>query len=193
MSHEPTTITEPIIGVLLAAGASRRFGPDDKLLAEWGGQPLVRWPAQALLNSSCERVFAITSSAAVEAVLPAGISPHRIARDLPMAASFRAAIEIARCHRAARLLICLGDMPGVSVALLECILARRQDSACLAEADQVRCPPVLLVRDSFDRAFEQATGDAGARTFIRSLPDNALVAVSSLEAVDVDTPGNLVQ
>ena len=38
------------LGVLLAAGASRRFGAEDKLLAPWQGQPLVMAASRALLR-----------------------------------------------------------------------------------------------------------------------------------------------
>jgi CTP:molybdopterin cytidylyltransferase MocA len=39
-----------IAGVLLASGASRRFGAD-KLVAPLGGRPVVRWSAEALAHA----------------------------------------------------------------------------------------------------------------------------------------------
>jgi molybdenum cofactor cytidylyltransferase len=42
--------------VLLAAGASQRFGVDNKLLANIGGKPLVRLLAEEILHSGAEAV-----------------------------------------------------------------------------------------------------------------------------------------
>src|SRR5271165_4945182 len=106
------------LGVLLAAGASRRFGPEDKLLAPYRGGALVRSAATSLLGAGCDAVLAIVSSVDVAAALPTGIEICSIAPGQPMAVSFHTAIDQAVARRASRLLICLGDMPNVKPALL---------------------------------------------------------------------------
>jgi molybdenum cofactor cytidylyltransferase len=40
----------------LAAGASQRFGADNKLLANIGGRPPIRWVAEETVHSSAEAV-----------------------------------------------------------------------------------------------------------------------------------------
>lgn len=182
--------TQPLtIGVLLAAGASRRFGPDEKLLAPWRGRPLVHWSAQALQIAGCQAGFAVVSSPEVGAALPAGITPYRIEAGQPMGASFRAAITLARSMSAARLLVCLGDMPNIPAGLLVAILTRDCDTACIADGS--RRPPILLMAESFDAACDAAQGDMGARAFIRNLPAKDLIALPPAQAFDVDRPGDL--
>jgi molybdenum cofactor cytidylyltransferase len=46
--------------VLLAAGASTRFGAGNKLLAELGGRPLVAHAADALLASGVDEIVVVT-------------------------------------------------------------------------------------------------------------------------------------
>ncbi|RMD92487.1 MAG: nucleotidyltransferase family protein, partial [Alphaproteobacteria bacterium] len=73
------------VGILLAAGASRRFGDADKLLAEARGRPLVSHAARALADVLPERV-AVVSSAEVGAVL----AGFRLVRIPPGSAQSRA-------------------------------------------------------------------------------------------------------
>src|SRR4051812_7297553 len=51
-----------IVGVLLAAGKSSRFGGAQKLVALLGGQPVVRLSAEVLLASGVDRVVAVLGS-----------------------------------------------------------------------------------------------------------------------------------
>ena len=131
------------MGVLLAAGQSRRFGAPDKLLAQVGGQALVCHPARALAGLGCGGLAAVLSSDAVAAALPPAFQPIRIAPDQPMARSLLAALDHARQAGAGRLLICLGDMPGVTGATLARLLARSGDAACVQGGR--RLPPGALV------------------------------------------------
>ncbi len=177
------------LGVLLAAGVSRRFGDGDKLTASLSGRPLVAWAAQALLGSGCDSYAAIVSSAAVSAVLPLDIATREIARGSALAQSFRAAIELAQTRDADRLLISLGDMPGIKSVTLRRLLDRPRSCACCTGARP--CPPVMLRSTDFEAALMNASGDEGGRAFIAGLPRQDLIALDPDEARDIDTQTDL--
>jgi molybdenum cofactor cytidylyltransferase len=46
--------------VLLTAGASHRFGTENKLLADIGGKPLIRWVAEEIAHSGAGEVVVVT-------------------------------------------------------------------------------------------------------------------------------------
>lgn len=195
--HRPETgskamvLDRPVrtVGILLAAGASRRFGPGDKLLAPLRGRPLVHWSASALQDSACQRVAAIVSSHEVEAALPPGFVVRHVPPLQSMARSFRAAVGLAEKMSAERALICLGDMPAITAGLLGELLARRRNSACRSAGR--RLPPVLLYASSYRSARESARADAGARDFIARLPAEDLLEIGEESAADVDTVSDL--
>src|SRR5690606_15453558 len=56
-------------GVLLAAGHSRRWGPGNKLLAEWNGLPLAAHAAKALAAARVDLRAAVVRDSAVAALL----------------------------------------------------------------------------------------------------------------------------
>jgi molybdenum cofactor cytidylyltransferase len=147
------------LGVLLAAGVSRRFGPQDKLLAPYRGAELVRAAATALLGAGCDAVLAIVSSVEVAGALPAGIGICRVASGRPLADSFRAAIDQALEQQAGRLLVCLGDMPNVTPALLRRLVA--YDASCACRAGAILSPPMLLAAADYGAARASADGDRG--------------------------------
>jgi molybdenum cofactor cytidylyltransferase len=49
-----------VAAVILAAGESRRFGPDNKLLAEVGGAPLVRRVVDAVQQGGISEIVVVT-------------------------------------------------------------------------------------------------------------------------------------
>ena len=65
-----------VVAVLLAAGASTRFGTANKLVAEIDGRPLVRAVADAVLGAGVAEVVVVTGAdaALIERALrrPAG-------------------------------------------------------------------------------------------------------------------------
>ncbi len=183
---------KPPFGALLAAGASRRFGPEDKLLAPWRGRPLVLWAAEAMREARCGALAAVVSSPEVAAALPEGFAPLRVAPGLPMAESLRRAVLAAQEAGAESLLICLGDMPGVSGELLRRLIAGAEGRtrACLREG--VRSPPALLLAADFAAAL-RAEGDQGARAILRGLAPEDLLDLAPEEAADVDRPEDLTR
>lgn len=177
------------MGVVLAAGGSRRFGADDKLLALWRGRPLVAWAAGALRESGCEELVAVVSSADVAAVLPAGFAVHHLPPGLPMSASLRLALRLARQRGAEGLLVCLGDMPNITAAVLQQLLLLPGSGACLQGGR--RLPPAYIMSEDFSFALGAQDGDHGARDLIEALPDARLIQICRNMAHDVDRPADL--
>ncbi|ADO41259.1 nucleotidyltransferase family protein [Ketogulonicigenium vulgare] len=172
------------VGVLLAAGLSRRFGPENKLTFAWQGQPLMSYAADALVGAGCESLAAVVSDPDVAALLPAGFTAIALPTGLPMASSFVAAVDHAVALGGQRLLICLGDMPGISGARLRELLAMPGSAACTCEG--ARMPPMVLEAADFTRARASAKGDRGARVFLQSLSPQQLLPLEAFEAVDID-------
>lgn len=177
------------LGILLAAGASRRFGVEDKLLALWRGAPLVATAARTLAKAGCDKLAAVVSSEAVAAALPPTFHAIRIEPGLDMSASFRAACRFAEVQGGDRMLIVLGDMPDVQAETLTRLLASPDQSrAC--HLDGTRMPPAVLLRREWQGVASEQ-GDHGARAVIAALPASALLALSPDEARDIDTRRDL--
>ncbi len=177
-----------LLGVLLAAGASRRFGPGDKLLAPLAGRSLVLHAATALMALAPDRLVAVVSAQAVADILPPAFERRFVPAGGPLGQSFHAAIDAADA-RDDRLLICLGDMPCVPPHALQALLARPGSGACIC--DDRRMPPVLLVRADYAAARAAASGDSGGRQFLAGLPVESLIALTRAESRDIDRPADL--
>lgn len=175
--------------MLLAAGRSTRFGTDDKLLAPWRGRPLIAWAAGALRDAGCDGLLAVVSSPAIGAALPSGFALHHVAPGLPMSQSLRAALRVARDRRAGGLLLCLGDMPGITPDLLRALLALPGSGACVQGGR--RLPPAVIAAGDFDSLLNLPDGDHGARPLIAALPTHRLIPVTAAMAHDIDRPRDL--
>lgn len=179
-----------LFGVLLAAGASRRFGPEDKLLAACRGRALVLHAAEALRGAGCASLAAVVSSPEVEAALPPDFARLRIAPGGAQSESLKAAVRAAQAARAERLLICLGDMPNLTAETLRRLAEGppERSRACLHDGRPT--PPALLIAADFPAAL-RIEGDQGARRIFAALPPEDLLPLSAEEARDVDFPADL--
>ena len=172
---------------MLAAGESRRWGDDNKLLAAIDGQPMVRRTAEAILKSAVRPVLVVTGHEAsdIEAAL-AGLSlSFHHAPDFAegMSASLRAGVDAvpADCPGA---LICLGDMPFVRPDTLDRLAGFHTGQAALFPTyEGQRGNPVLLGRALFADIM-LLTGDQGARAILKAIPDQ-------VGELAVDDPGVL--
>lgn len=178
------------MGMILAAGQSLRFGAENKLLEPWCGRPLITWAVEALRQSGCESVGAVISSPDVAAVLPDDVVLRQVPPGLPMSASFSLALRTAQDKGAEGLLVCLGDMPNISAALLRQLLAFKESCACVQAGR--RMPPAYIAARDFARALCASQGDRGAREFLSTLAEDRLIDIDAKIAHDVDRPGDLV-
>lgn len=174
------------VGVLLAAGASRRFGPEDKLLAPLRGRPLVSYAAQAIRNTSLDRRIAVISNSALRPYLNGfeiiEINPSE------QSASLRAGVVAAgECDR---ILIALGDMPGITSTLLERVLEAAIDERPSASRDSGPTMPPACFPTQWIPHLLKLTGDKGAGSLLRDLPSEAQI-LSPGQLQDIDTSHQL--
>ena len=188
-----------VAAVVLAAGRSTRMGAINKLIAEIGGKPLVRIAAEQALASRASPVIVVTGHERerVEAALN-GL-PVRIVHNPSYAeglgTSLKAGIA-AIPDEADGAIICLGDMPQVTSALIDKLLAafepERGALVVVPSIDGRRGNPVVWSRRFFHDLM-QIQGDIGARHLIGSYAEAVVeVPVTDDAAMtDVDTPESL--
>lgn len=173
-------------GVLLAAGHSRRWGPGNKLLAEWNGLPLAAHAAKALAAARVDLRAAVVRDSAVAALL-GGLTLLPPDGD-DQSGSLHAAVAWAGAMGADRLLILLADMPALPDATVAAVVA-----ACTGRASAARQPdgrpgvPACFPASMFP-ALLSLRGDRGAGAL---LDGAVLVETHPAELMDVDTPQDL--
>ena len=196
-----------IAAIVLAAGASSRFraaggGDSTKLVAPLAGRPLVRHAVEAALASHARPILVVTGHdrAAVEAALE-GLAlqfAHNGAYAQGLASSLKTGVA-ALPGDVAGALILLGDMPAVTPALIDRLIAafdQRPDALAAAPMrDGRRGNPVLLSRALFP-AIAKLNGDEGARMLLDNAGSGRMIEVdvSGIGSVlDVDTPQSLAE
>lgn len=186
----------PIAGLLLAAGAARRFG-SQKLLHPIEGEPLVRLAARRLLESGVDNVVVVVGCDAddVRAALH-GLAAHIVeAADwrAGMSASIRAGVEALPAGTAA-VVIALGDQPDIDASVIDALIARwnAADVAIVAaKFADIIMPPVLFGRALFPDLMA-LTGDSGARSLLdENSAEVAIVAFPGPVPQDIDLPGDV--
>lgn len=172
-------------GLVLAAGRSSRFGPEDKLLADLGGRPLAAHAAAAMAGTPLDRRIVVVGSESVAALFP-GFEVVLIDNaETGQAESLRAGVAAA--DGSGRLLIALADMPFVTAAHLEAVLARCGAEGSASHDGARPMPPACFPASRF-AALMALTGDRGAGGLLRHLPPEALVAAPEGMLMDIDTP-----
>ncbi|SEC11119.1 nicotine blue oxidoreductase [Amycolatopsis tolypomycina] len=188
----------PVAGLLLAAGAGRRFG-GPKALVQVDDEPLVLRALRTLTAAGVGPVHVVVGAAAdeVRALLPE--SAHAVVAEdwaTGMGASLRAglaalgALEGAE-HVAA--LVHLVDLPWVGSGIVARVAAlATPETVARAAYDGVPGHPVLLGRRWWGDVAKSSRGDRGARDWLAGRDDLTLVECGDLgSGRDVDRPGDL--
>jgi molybdenum cofactor cytidylyltransferase len=198
---QPRAEAEPeagrnIAGLVLAAGRSTRMGGPNKLLEEINGKPLVRIVTEQVLESRARPVTVVTGHQRelVERAL-AGLAVKFVHNpDYAQGLSTSLKTGIAAVPAAADgAIVCLGDMPQVSAALIDRLVAAfnptRGALIVVPTLRGKRGNPVVWSRRFFP-GLVQVEGDVGARHLIGSYAEAvAEVPVEDAAALtDVDTP-----
>ncbi|WP_033294754.1 nucleotidyltransferase family protein [Amycolatopsis jejuensis] len=186
----------PVAGLLLAAGAGRRFG-GPKALVEYEGEPLVRRAVRTLSEAGCTSVRVVVGAAAAEVrelLPPQAIAVLAERWEAGMGESLKAGLEsLIADDPAVAVLVHLVDLPWVPAAALARVLAEAADDAVVRAAYQgVPGHPALFGRRWWPEIAATAHGDHGARDWLRGRSDVRLVECGDLgSGSDVDRPGDL--
>ncbi|WP_038014107.1 NTP transferase domain-containing protein [Thalassobaculum salexigens] len=190
-----------IAAILLAAGQSRRMGSENKLLAELDGKPMVRHVAEALAASKAASMTVVLGHEAdtVRASL-ADLKPsYAYNPDYAEGLSTSMKTGIAAVGEDVDgAIICLGDMPMVSTAVIDRMIAAFDPvegrAIVVPTRRGKRGNPVLFAKRFFEE-MGRVSGDVGARHLIGNHEDLAVEIEVDDESVltDIDTPEALAK
>ena len=183
--------------MLLAAGASRRFGRP-KLLAEIDGLPMVRRSALAALETGLPLIVVVGAYADDVRASLRGL-PVRFVHNAAWAQGMGGSIACAAAALAdggempAAVIILPADLPRVGGAQLTRLLEVHQQFAgriLVSDLGHAGGPPCLFPQHYFN-ALQQLSGDTGARSVVGSHPMEVTRVPMPEAAFDVDTPDDL--
>lgn len=192
--------------IILAAGQSRRFGEQNKLLAHFAGEPLVvglvrRASAVRFTGVKVEIMVVVAGSTDPVAVALADCGLERLPLIVSnphaadgMGSSIAAGIAALHATISAAVIV-PGDMPLLSAAFIERLIAAfmadgRHRPAHPVSADGTQLSPVIWPRSMFDKLCA-LTGDTGGKSLLRALDPLRIMVGEPHELVDVDTPDDL--
>ena len=188
-----------VAGVLLAAGQGSRFGRP-KALVELDGQTLAERGVTLLRAGGTDPVLIVTGAAQVE------LRPKHQARTVynrewrtGMGSSLRAALraltELEAGPEIGAVVVALADQPLVGAEAVGRLIAAYRAGAGVAVAAYGGKPrnPVLLAREHWPEVIATATGDQGARAFLRARPELVTLVEcgDTGRPDDIDTPADL--
>jgi nicotine blue oxidoreductase len=180
-----------VAGLVLAAGEGRRFGAP-KALVEVSGERLVDRAARVLRAGGCDVVYVVAGAAPLDVAGATTVVNDEWRSG--MASSLRAGLA-ALAGTADAVVISLVDQPGIGADVVARVVRRLRDGHELVVATYAGAPrnPVGVDRSLWDRVAEAASGDEGARAFIRAHPElvEAVECADIADPSDVDTPTDL--
>jgi CTP:molybdopterin cytidylyltransferase MocA len=180
-------------GLLLAAGASTRFGAT-KQLVELDGRPLLEHSIRALTAAPVGRVVVVLGANAAEVI--ARVDPHgadfRVCERWDEGQSASLACGLAALSDCEAVVITLGDQPRMSPEAIRRVIDARAEGIDAVRATYAGEPghPVLLEQRLFDR-MRDVTGDHGARNLLLSVRTREVACDDLGGGEDVDTPAQL--
>lgn len=188
-----------IAAIVLAAGKSSRMGTN-KLLADIAGKPMIRHTTEAVAAAGADKLIVVTGRDNTEVTAALTGLPFTAVHNPDYADGLSTSLHtgLAQVGDADAALICLGDMPRVSMAVIARLIAAFNPSEnraiCVPVFGGKRGNPVLWSARYFD-AMRDLTGDKGARELLNDFSEDVVEVAMLDDAVldDIDTPEALAR
>jgi 4-nitrophenyl phosphatase len=191
-----TSTLKKTAAIILAAGASTRFGQPKQLL-DWGGAPFVTHTTDVALSAGLVPVIVVLGSYAEKAHTVLNRHPVQIVMNWRWQEGMSTSVQVGLTSlppetQAAIFLQC--DQPLITADLLRAMIARFEETgAPIVHPTHAgkRSTPVLFARRLFPE-LAAVTGDEGGRSLItRYMSDVATIEVADPDTLaDVDTPAD---
>jgi molybdenum cofactor cytidylyltransferase len=176
-----------VSGVILAAGASTRFGTP-KQRARIGETTMLEAVVEIARRAGLAPILAVVPPGL--AVPPDVVPVINADPDAGLSRSFQLGIAAVPVESPA-VVVLLGDQPTLDPDDVRAIVAGRgRQPVVVAEADGLLAPPVLIEREAFGLA-DEVSGDAGLRDWLRANRDRVAAVSVRAHPPDVDTPDDL--
>ena len=193
---EPSGIEDTLHAIVLAAGASTRFG-SVKQLVRLEGRPLLHTVVSRACDVAGSAVTVVLGAHAADLApllthTPASIVINRDWRE-GIASSIRAGIARVPSSCSAVMLI-LADQAAVTAEDLKRLAGswrRQPEHMAAARYGPVTGVPAIFPRSTFGE-LSALRGDHGARTLLQRNPDRVVRVPMASAAIDIDTPEDLL-
>ncbi len=187
-------VHEPVVGLILAAGESRRLGKPKQTLV-WRGEPLVRHVARAALAANLAAVKVVTGAHAIEV--------GRVLTDLSIdlvhnanwakgqSESLKTGVQALSPNTGAAIFL-LVDQPQIPRTLIRALVETHSRTLAPIVAPQIdgqRGNPVLFDRVTFSDLLK-LSGDVGGRSLFSRYPVTWVPWHDASLLLDVDTPAD---
>jgi len=195
---DPPDAPPALHAIVLAAGASTRFG-SPKQLVRLQGRPLLHLAVARAVEVAGQAVTVVLGAHAAELApllrhTPASVLINRDWEE-GLGSSIRAGIARAGGTGCEGALIVLADQAAITAEDLRRLVTawRRQPHLIIAaQYGTITGVPAIFPREDFS-ALSGLRGDQGARSLLHSRGDRVLRVPLASAAIDIDTPEDLLQ
>ena len=189
------TVGKDIHAVLLAAGRSERMGPNNKLLLNVDGIPLVRKSAINILNSNVTSMTVVTGFDENKIVNALSGLNVNFVKNINFREGLSSSLKAGLANitpTPSAVIICLADMPKIQPEhinqLIENFDPLKGWEICIPTNNGKRGNPVLIGSRFFPHIFE-TSGDFGAKQVMKQHSDKIVeveIGTSDIH-FDIDT------
>ena len=171
----------PVCAIILAAGESKRFGSEDKLLAKVGGVSILERVVNVIAGAGAEKTIVVTGvNHEVIVSLLSGYEVELIRNEkweegMGTSLSFGASVVDTSAYSG--LLVCLGDLPFIEANNIRKLIAAFFDhkgrSIVLPIHNHKRGHPVIFP-SFFQKELIKLSGDSGAKSVLLSAAEKVV-------------------
>lgn len=181
--------------IVMAAGASKRFGEANKLLQPFRGKPLLQNVLELAAKIPADRRIAVCSNDTSAIAEGCGFTPIRNTEP-EKGQSLSMRLGIAECDGCNGAMFLTGDQPFVSPDTLKKLVAafhKAPDRIIGCSVHGRFCIPSIFPAQVFGELLNQC-GDVGGREVMRAHPDLVtLIPIEEREHFDIDTPQDFAE
>jgi len=189
---------KPIVAIILAAGDSKRFGSENKLLVEINGGAILKRVVQAVTGSSVDKTIVVTGEdhELIQSLL-SGYDVEFVQNKNwlnGMGASLAVGVGAVKGDVYEGILVCLGDLPQLKREsinkIIDAFVENRGEKIIIPEHKGRRGHPVLFPINLHSE-LSQLKGKAGAKVIIQQTKPLVIQSASSGIYRDVDLPSDI--